>query len=138
MKSTIYIGVTRLLKEPKVANGKVYPFGFDSDIPAVFLTSYRLIASSDPADLTDASLAEMLKASKHGKLMADFEKIEGRSLSWITIHPEGSNGTTGGRRGQFDQGPTLEMTKTLVPQPERTITQGKTPPPPDPELGMSF
>jgi hypothetical protein len=138
MKTTTYIGVTRLLIQPKEANGKKYPFGFDSDMPSVMRTSYRLVTTSDPHALTDASLTAMLKSNKRSKLLADLEHNEGHPLSWITIYPEGSSGSganNDGVRAQFEQGPSLEISKSpLAPSKEPSAPEPtKAPPPPPPE-----
>jgi hypothetical protein len=139
MKTTKYIGVTRLLTQPKEANGRKYSFAFDSDMPAEMHTAYRLVTTSDPHALTDASLTAMLKASKRGRLLADLEHNEGHPLSWITIHPEGSDGSgsnNGSVRAQFEQGPSLEVAKAPPGQqkePSVPTPQKAPPPPPEPE-----
>ena len=134
-----YIGATRLMPKPKEANGKKYPFAFDSDMPDEMHTSYRLVTTSDPHALTDASLTAILKANKRGQLFADLEHSEGHPLAWITIHREGSggSGSNGGSvRAQFEKGPSLEITKAppgpakepSAPEPQKVL-----PPPPEPE-----
>lgn len=140
MKTTKYIGATRLLPEPKEANGKKYPFAFDSDMPDKMHTAYRLVSTSDPHALTDASLTAMLEASKHGGLLADLDHNEGYPLSWITIYPDGS-GSSGanndGVRAQFEKGPSLEITRVRPEEPSRQRILPP-PPPPDPGLQMGW
>ena len=130
--TTIYNGVTRLLNEPKEANGKKYPFAFDSDMPEELHTSYRLMVTTEPNTLTDASLAVLLKASKRGRLFADLERTEGYPLSWITIHPEGGPSGSGGGslRVQFEKGLPLKLpTPPQVPPPTPEKNTGPLPDP---------
>jgi hypothetical protein len=137
MKSTIYIGDTRTLEKPIAVNGKLYLFAFDSETPDKVQLAYRIMGSSEPNALTDEELLYLLGTSRNRRLMADLEWFENRPISWITIFPEENGGATGsGRRGQFDRGPTLEKTKTLAPQEERSRTLGKTPErlPPAPKM----
>jgi hypothetical protein len=139
MKMTKYVGITCLLKKAIEANGKKYPFAFDSDMPEDLHTAYRLIKTSDPAALTDAALTALLARSKRAHLLADLEYNEGHPLSWITIYPEteGGSGSAGGGglRGQFEKGPDLEMTKTkgLEQEEPREPKPEKEPLPPEPE-----
>jgi hypothetical protein len=110
MKTTTYVGVTRLLETPIVANGKTFPFAFDTDTPEDLHTSYRLIATSAPHALDDRTLTEMIENNRNQQLEAALDRTEGRRIMWITIYPDADSDASGAAlRAEFDKGPDLEL-----------------------------
>jgi hypothetical protein len=115
MNKKKYTGILCLLSKPEEANGKRYPFAYDSDIPDDLHTTVRLLPTSDPAALTDASLTELLNGNRHGgRLFADLETIEGHTLAWLTIYLESdsgpdSHGDVNPVRVKIERGPELSL-----------------------------
>jgi hypothetical protein len=137
MMKTTYNGVTRRLGKPIEANGKSFPFAFDSDMPGDLHTAYRVITTTDPDALTNESIGEMIDASQRKKLLADLEKNEGHPISWLSVYADAEEGTrssggdkgstSGGRRAQFEKGPDLEPTKDKTKEPEKTQERAPSP-----------
>jgi hypothetical protein len=110
MKTITYVGVTRLLDVPIEADGKTYPFAYDTDMPEDLQTSYRILPTSAPNPFDDLALAEMIEGSRHRALEADLERTEGRRIMWITIHPDPNSDASGAAlRAQCEKGPDLEL-----------------------------